>query len=68
MHTDCTHTSEPGCAVLNAVTDGTLSSERLLSYQKLKAENAYFENTGEYLSAKKRKFKNIAKINKGRRI
>lgn len=65
---DCTHTSEPGCAVLNAITDGTLSRERLLSYQKLKAENAYFENTDEYLSAKKRKFKNIAKINKDRRI
>lgn len=38
---DCTHTSEPGCAVLKAVSDGILSEERLLSYKKLKVEAGY---------------------------
>lgn len=65
---DCTHTSEPHCAVREAVSNGTLSAERLMSYQKLKAENAYFENAAEYLAEKKKKFKDIAKINRNRRI
>lgn len=64
---DCTHQSEPSCAVRNAIANGSLSKERFLSYQKLKAENAYFENTNEYLEQKKKKFKNIAKINKEQR-
>ncbi|MBU2699887.1 ribosome biogenesis GTPase [Sporomusaceae bacterium BoRhaA] len=38
---DCTHASEPGCAVQKAIFDGTLSVERLLSYQKLKKETKY---------------------------
>lgn len=38
---DCTHTSEPGCAVLAAVQDGTLSDERYRSYLKLKKEAEY---------------------------
>ena len=35
---DCTHTGEPGCAVLAAVADGTLPVERLDSYRKLLGE------------------------------
>ncbi|MGE3268432.1 MAG: ribosome small subunit-dependent GTPase A [Chloroflexota bacterium] len=35
---DCAHTSEPGCAVLEAVEDGRLSQERLQSYHKLRRE------------------------------
>lgn len=38
---DCTHTSEPGCAVLAAVDAGTVTLERLQSYQKLQREMAY---------------------------
>ena len=33
---DCTHNSEPGCAVQQAIADGVLSAERLQSYKKLK--------------------------------
>ena len=61
---DCTHTGEPGCAVREAVLKGGLSQERLSAYQKLKAENAYFEDSEAYLAEKKRKFKDIAKMNK----
>ncbi|MFF2848290.1 ribosome small subunit-dependent GTPase A [Streptomyces sp. NPDC058001] len=36
---DCAHEAEPGCAVLAAVADGTLSERRLDSYRKLLREN-----------------------------
>lgn len=38
---DCTHSSEPGCAVLAAVEEGRLAEDRLASYRKLQAEAAY---------------------------
>lgn len=63
---DCTHTCEPGCAVLGALKDGTLSQDRWNSYQKLTAENIYATNESEYLQEKRMKFKGIAKINKQR--
>ena len=61
---NCTHTSEPGCAVRVAMEDGIIDEERLKSYKKLKAENLYMEDTGNYMYAKKKKFKEIAKYNK----
>ena len=61
---DCTHTNEPGCAVLAAVASGILDEDRWLSYQKLKSENRYVQNQIEYMQAKKEKFKQIAKKNK----
>ncbi|MFE2543284.1 ribosome small subunit-dependent GTPase A [Actinacidiphila glaucinigra] len=38
---DCSHDSEPGCAVLAALDDGTLTHRRLDSYRKLLRENAW---------------------------
>jgi ribosome biogenesis GTPase len=38
---DCSHQSEPGCAVLAALADGTLPHRRLESYRKLLRENAW---------------------------
>lgn len=64
---DCSHTGEPGCAVREAIMKGELPEERLQSYQKLKTENRYSEDTEGYLAEKKQKFKNIAKINKSNR-
>ena len=61
---DCTHSCEPGCAVLQALKDGDLSQERWNSYQKLTAENKYVADGNEYLKEKNKKFKEIAKINK----
>lgn len=38
---NCTHTSEPNCAVQNAILDGSLSAERFSNYNKLKKEAKY---------------------------
>ncbi len=40
---DCTHTQEPGCAVLTAVEDGGISEERYQSYLKLRKETEYHD-------------------------
>lgn len=38
---DCTHQSEPGCAVLEAVETATLPAERLESFRRLERELAF---------------------------
>lgn len=38
---DCSHETEPGCSVLEAVNNGTLDPKRLESYYKLKREFSY---------------------------
>ena len=61
---NCTHSTEPGCAVRAAIERGELSGERLSSYEKLRKENAYSEDAAGYLAGKEEKFRKIAKINK----
>ena len=54
---DCTHTSEPGCAVRAAVDEGTISEQRYESYLKLLKEAGYIEakkNDGVRAAKKKR--------------
>lgn len=38
---DCSHTSEPGCAVKQALQDGIIDERRLASYQKQRRELGY---------------------------
>lgn len=64
---DCTHTSEPGCAVQKALADGTLDAGRWESFRKLKTENRFAADNSRYLDAKREKFKKISKINKADR-
>jgi ribosome biogenesis GTPase / thiamine phosphate phosphatase len=71
---DCTHTSEPGCAVLEAVEQGVLSSKRYESFIQYGKELAYLEtrrNQQAKLEEKKR-WKNLSKqirdINKHRNV
>src|SRR5262249_56359185 len=52
---DCTHRSEPGCAVLAAVRDGSLPPERLESYAKLVGELRYLETKTDPLAYQERK-------------
>jgi ribosome biogenesis GTPase len=40
---DCAHASEPGCAVLEAVTAGRLDADRLENYRRLGREAAFEE-------------------------
>jgi len=40
---DCTHTEEPGCAVLLAVENGILSEDRYQSYIKLRKETEFHD-------------------------
>lgn len=63
-YANCTHTSEPGCAVLSAIGSGSLSPSRWESYRKLKAESDYASDSSSYLESKRAKFKEIAKFNK----
>jgi ribosome biogenesis GTPase len=49
---DCTHTAEPGCAVLAALADGSLSPEQWRNYRKQKREAAFVENSSAYLRRK----------------
>lgn len=44
---DCTHQHEPGCAVRDAITEGTLSSERFQRYEKLLKEAAFEKSKAE---------------------
>ncbi len=39
--TNCSHTNEPGCAVLKAIQNGTLHRKHYQNYLKLKAESAF---------------------------
>lgn len=61
---DCTHTNEPGCKILEAIEKGELSQDRFNSYIKLQNEARYNNDSESYLIEKREKFKNIAKINK----
>ncbi len=51
---DCTHINEPGCAVLAAVSDGSLPKEVYESYLKLRREAWYF-TTAEHEKRKRDK-------------
>lgn len=61
---DCSHQSEPGCAVRAAIEAGEIPHERWLSYQKLKDESGYAADKAGYLAGKEKKFRQIALINK----
>ncbi|SMP53354.1 ribosome small subunit-dependent GTPase A [Anoxynatronum buryatiense] len=61
---DCTHTSEPGCAIHEALEQGALSHKRWASYRQLMAETSYQDDKDTYLAEKTKKFKQIAKLNR----
>jgi len=42
---DCTHTHEQGCAVTEAVSEGSISEEAYNNYLKLKREQEHFSST-----------------------
>lgn len=60
---DCQHEHEPGCAVRQALQEGSLDASRFANYQKLQKEIKYMErkqDQREYI-AEKEKWKKITK-------
>lgn len=49
---DCRHKSEPGCAILRALEDGTLSKKRWKNYQNLLREEAYSQERKKIMMKK----------------
>jgi ribosome biogenesis GTPase len=60
---DCTHTREPGCAILAGVADGTITADRLENYRKLLRELAFEERKHDKAASAtvKRRWKQIHK-------
>ena len=56
---DCRHESEPGCAVRQAIESGALSESRFESYNKIRTEARYSEDSAGYRRQKEQFFKNI---------
>ena len=67
---DCTHTNEPGCAVLAAVEQGRLDQRRLDSYRKLEHESSYDGLSSKEVEVKKaeRMFGKVGGIKQARRF
>ncbi|MEV8093808.1 ribosome small subunit-dependent GTPase A [Kitasatospora sp. NPDC085879] len=64
---DCSHRSEPGCAVAAALADGTLPHRRMESYLKLQRENAWIASRSDArLAAERiRRWKTVTKSMRG---
>jgi ribosome biogenesis GTPase / thiamine phosphate phosphatase len=58
---DCTHTHEPGCAVLNAVKSEELDENKYSNYLKLKNEAEYYDMTELEKRRKDRQFGKFVK-------
>jgi len=56
---DCSHTNEPGCAVLDAVEKGDIDRASYENYIKMKREKAYFEST---VAERRKKDKEFGKL------
>jgi ribosome biogenesis GTPase len=63
---DCTHQSEPGCAVQGAIEAGTLASERLEHYHRLQREAAHDARRHDKAAAaeQKRRLKTMMRAQK----
>jgi ribosome biogenesis GTPase len=58
---DCTHTSEVGCAVLEAIENGEIDGASYENYRKMEREKAHFEATA---AEKRKRDKEFGKIMK----
>jgi len=58
---DCGHNGEPGCAIENAIADGSLDPKRFRSYQKLQKELRHLERRQDQKASQleKKKWKKI---------
>lgn len=58
-YTDCSHTNETGCSVLEAVENGEIDKSSYESYLKIEKEKAYFESS---VAEKRKKDKSFGKM------
>ena len=58
---DCTHTQESGCAVLQALEDGSLSEKSYRNYLKLKSEQEHYASTAKEKRDKDKSFGKMVK-------
>lgn len=60
---DCTHRTEPGCAVMEALADGRIEPRRWAAYEKLRREAAHLARQGDRTlrEAERRRWKLISK-------
>jgi ribosome biogenesis GTPase / thiamine phosphate phosphatase len=61
---NCSHQSEPGCAVLAAIRSGDLSESKYMNYLKLKKESEHYNLTHLEKRNKDRKFGKMVKAHK----
>lgn len=54
---DCTHKGEKGCAIIQALHEGSLSRERYCTYVRLKTENQFLNHRVDYMYDKWQKSK-----------
>ena len=65
---DCTHTSEPGCAVLEALEQGSISAQRYQNFLKLRKESVFFQSSYQEKRKKDKEFgKMIKSVMRGHR-
>ncbi|OJF94173.1 ribosome small subunit-dependent GTPase A [Alkalibacterium sp. 20] len=67
---DCSHMSEPGCAVKKAIREGELTEERFASYLKLKKEAKYEGLNAKQIETEKlnEMFKEVGGMKKARKF
>lgn len=66
---DCSHESEPGCAVMSAIEEGKLDPRRLSSYRKLMREQIFNQATLAEKRDREREFgRHIRSVMKSKRI
>ena len=65
---DCSHSSEPDCAVQGAIDGGALDRRRLESYRKLQREQTFIagKKDDRLRAEEQKKWKQIAKANRAR--
>jgi len=61
---DCTHISEPGCSVINAVKNKELSEKRYQNYLKIRKESEYYEMSYLEKRSKEKQFGKFIKTAK----
>ena len=58
---DCHHEQEPGCAVQDALRDGTIAASRYENYMRLQKENKHYEMSSYKRRQKDKKFGKFVK-------